>query len=80
MTEKTNQMNYFSLAGTPKTFVFFFTFLVTTEPAPTITLSSINIFGNIVDPEPIKTLFPTFTFPSNLTPGQNVLKSPISQS
>src|ERR687887_582967 len=46
-------------AGFPATIVFGATFLVTTEPAPTIAFSPITTFDRIVAPEPIEAPFLT---------------------
>mgnify|MGYP006988964805 CR=1 FL=1 len=47
-----------NFAGFPATITLGGTSLVTTLPAPTIELSPIVIPGNIIEPEPIHTLFP----------------------
>ena len=41
------------------------TFLVTTEPAPTVTLAPIFTFGSTVEPAPTKVLVPISTLPNN---------------
>ena len=57
------------LAGLPIYIFFFLQFLVTTAPAPIVTPDSI-FTGNIVELDPISTLFPTTVFKNGPVEGR----------
>ena len=60
--ERLNRIKYF--AGFPMTTVLSGTFLVTTEPAPTIEKFPISISGSTVAVAPMDEKSPTFTRPA----------------